>query len=231
MNRATRITVSVTGILCGISGLEHGIFETLQGSTAPESLLISAIGPAQRFWPGGTETAFTIVPNFLLTGILAVLASLAVITWSGWFISRRYGAAVFLLLSILQFLVGGGFAQIFLVVLIAAAATQIRPRLTWLRVLPASARRFLAHVWPWLLLLYSLSLSGAMVAAITGYFPLLSNLFALDTQALPGFLIVLGYATLGLLPLAILAGFAVDAGRALFPNPAEFLMKEKPDAA
>src|SRR5512141_2939572 len=90
-NLATRTIVSIVGILCGISGLEHGFFETLQGPVAPEGLLISAIGPAQRFWPGGTETAFTIVPNFLITGLLAMLASLAVIAWSIWFISGRYG--------------------------------------------------------------------------------------------------------------------------------------------
>ncbi len=128
-NHATRVIVSVVGMLCGVSGLEHGFFETLQGSAAPEGLLISAIGPAQRFWPGGTETAFTVIPNFLGTGILAMLASLAVIIWSGWYISRKHGALVFLLLSVLQFLVGGGFAQIFLVLLVAAGATHIHRRL------------------------------------------------------------------------------------------------------
>jgi len=62
---ATHITVAIVGILCGISGIEHGFFETLQGNTVPNKLLISAIGPANRFWPGGTETALTIIPNFL----------------------------------------------------------------------------------------------------------------------------------------------------------------------
>jgi hypothetical protein len=86
--------VSTVGILCGISGIEHGFFETLQGNTAPSQLLISAIGPANRFWPGGKETALTIVPSFFITGLLAMLA-------------------------------GGGFAQIFIVLMTTAAATQI----------------------------------------------------------------------------------------------------------
>ncbi len=212
INQATQMIVSVISIWCGVSGLEHGFFETLQGSAAPDGLLISAIGPVQRFWPGGTETAFTVIPNFLVTGILAMLVSLAVVIWSGWFITRKYGAIVFLLLSILQFLVGGGFAQIFLVLLVSAAATQIHARLTWMRaVFPAAIRRFLGALWVWLLLFFTFSLSGAMIAAIFGYFPLLSNLFDLDADTLPGFLTILGYSMLGLLPLTILAGLASDA--------------------
>ncbi len=216
INPATRIIVSVVCIWCGISGLEHGFFETLQGNAAPEGLLISAIGPAQRFWPGGTETAFTVIPNFLVTGILAMLASLAVIVWSGWFIASKHGAVVFLLLSILQFLVGGGFAQIFLVLLVSVAATQIHTRLAWFRPLfPALFWRFLGALWLWLLLLFAFSLSGMMVAAIFGYIPLLSNLFDLGADTLPGFLTTLGYSMLGLLPLTILAGLASDAERRL----------------
>jgi hypothetical protein len=67
---ATRVIAATAGVLCGISGLEHGFFEIRQGNTAPATLLISAIGSANRFWPGGTETALTVVPNYLVTGIL-----------------------------------------------------------------------------------------------------------------------------------------------------------------
>jgi hypothetical protein len=146
--RATRVIASTAGVLCGISGLEHGFFETLQGSTAPNALLISAIGPAQRFWPGGAETALTIVPNFLVTGILAMIASLMVILWSAAFIQRKHGALIFLALSLVQFLVGGGFAQILLVPIIAAGATQINGSLNWVRrIFPLSVRRVLAKSW------------------------------------------------------------------------------------
>ncbi len=41
---------------------------------------------------------------------------------------------VFLLLSVLQFQVGGGFAQIFLVLLVAAATSQIHARPAWFKV-------------------------------------------------------------------------------------------------
>lgn len=209
---ATRVIASTAGLLCGISGLEHGFFETLQGSTAPDALLISAIGPAQRFWPGGTETALTIAPNYLITGILAMLASLMVIIWSVAFIHRKHGAFIFLLLSVAQFLVGGGFAQIFLVLVTAAAATQINASLNWFRaLLPLAVRRPLAKVWPWLLLAFVLSFSSAIFAAIFGYIPVVSNLFSLRGSDLTSFLYALGYFMLGLLPLTFLAGFAHDS--------------------
>lgn len=210
-NQATRVIVSTAGILCGISGLEHGFFETLQGNVAPSSLLINAIGPANRFWPGGTETALTVIPSFLITGFLAMLASLMVIYWSAKVIHRKHGAAIFLLLSILQFLVGGGFAQIFLVFLTAAAATQINTPLTWLRDhLPVEIRRFLARLWLEFLIVFALSFLGAIVAAIFGYFPVVSNLFNLYNDDLTKFLYGLGYSILGLFPLTILAGLARD---------------------
>jgi len=123
--QATRIIVSTAGVLCGLSGLEHGFFETLQGNVPPNGLLFAAIGPANRFWPGGTEYALSVIPNLLVTGILAMLASLAVIIWSAAFIHKKFGWVVFLGLSIAQFLVGGGFGQIFIVLAAAAAATQI----------------------------------------------------------------------------------------------------------
>jgi len=216
---ATRTIVSAVGVLCGISGLEHGFFETLQGSSAPGGLLISAIGPANRFWPGGTETALTVIPNFFITGILAMLASFMVIIWSGLFIQRKNGALIFLLLSLLQFLVGGGFAQIFLVLLTAAAATQINAPLSWLRThLPIGIRHFLAKLWLWFLVVYLLSFSGAMFAAIFGYFPVLSSLFNLVADRLTDFLFALGFSMLGFFPLIILAGFAGDIDRQAGPH-------------
>ena len=81
-NSRVRITASVIGVLLGLSGmLNHGIFEILQGNTPTNGYFIEAIGEAQRYWVHGTEAAITLVPNFLATGILAVLAGLAVIAF------------------------------------------------------------------------------------------------------------------------------------------------------
>ena len=209
---ATRLVVSSVGILCGVSGLEHGYFETLQGNVAPGGLLISAIGPANRFWPGGTETALTVVPNFLISGLLAMLASLLVIIWAAAFVERKHGSAVFILLSILQFLVGGGFAQIFLAILVGVAATGLNAPLTWWRThLPSALRRLLARLQLWLLVAFLLLFSVAIVMAIFGYFPVVSDLLNWGAVDRTAFLYALGYFMLGLLPLAIIAGIAYDA--------------------
>ncbi|MEW5868574.1 MAG: hypothetical protein AB1894_04810 [Chloroflexota bacterium] len=208
---ATRVIASTVGVLCGISGLEHGFFETLQGSAVPSELLISAIGPAQRFWPGGAETALTIVPNFFVTGLLAMLASLLVIVWSAAFIQREYGSLVFFLLSVFQFLVGGGFAQIFLVLLNTAAATQINaPWKGWRVLLPGFLRRGLARLWVGLLVVFALAFLSAMYAAVFGTFPLVGSLFDLRIENMTDTLYSLGYGLLALLPLTVLADLAQD---------------------
>ena len=51
----------------------------------------------------------TLVQNFLITGIFAILVSLVVIAWSAMFIQRKNGGLTLILLSILMLLVGGGF--------------------------------------------------------------------------------------------------------------------------
>ncbi len=66
---ATRVTATTVGVLMGLSGMNHGFFEFLQGNVATGGLVIQAIGPAQRFWERGTEEAFSIVPTFLASGL------------------------------------------------------------------------------------------------------------------------------------------------------------------
>ena len=68
----TKAVAAALGVCVGVSGLDHGFFEALQGNTATPGLIVQAIGPAQRMWIHGTEEAFTLVPNFLVTGILAM---------------------------------------------------------------------------------------------------------------------------------------------------------------
>jgi hypothetical protein len=63
-NHATKIVASIFGVLVGLAGIEHGVFEILQGNVSTNGIVIDAIGPAQRFWEYSTETALTIIPNF-----------------------------------------------------------------------------------------------------------------------------------------------------------------------
>ena len=44
-NNATRMSVSAFGVLCGLTGIVAGYFETLQGNVATSGFIISTIGP------------------------------------------------------------------------------------------------------------------------------------------------------------------------------------------
>lgn len=90
INRASRVVASTLGVLVGLAGIDHGIFEILQGNVPTNDFLIAAIGPGQRFWQYGEETALTIVPNFLVTGILAVIFGFLVAFWALLFIDKKW---------------------------------------------------------------------------------------------------------------------------------------------
>lgn len=149
LNSATRAVTSTLGVLVGLAGIEHGFFELLQGNVTPSGIIIDAIGPSQRFWEYGTERALTVIPNFFVTGILAIIFGLLVTIWAGVFILRKYGGAVLMLLSIILWLIGGGFAPIFSNIC-HCYATRINKPLKWWRAhLPINVRGFLAKLWPW----------------------------------------------------------------------------------
>ena len=172
-NYATKKVASIFGVLVGLAGIQHGIFEILQGNGAPNDIMIDAIGPAQKFWEYATETALTIIPNFLITGIFAVIFGLLVTIWAGAFIDKKYGAWIFGLLSLILWLVGGGFAPIFMSILGFAAATRINKPLEWWRKnLPVNLRGFLSRLWPWSIIIYVLVFAMGVEIAIFGY-PLL----------------------------------------------------------
>ena len=128
VNRATRIIASTLGVLLGMGGLDHGILEAMQGNTPTGGHLINALaaGTSWSLLKQGGEGAFTVVPNFLLTGILSIAMALAVIVWSAWFIHRRRGSLVLLLLCLFLVLVGGGIAQILFIAITLAVSTRIR---------------------------------------------------------------------------------------------------------
>ena len=169
----TRTVASALGVCVGVSGLDHGFFEALQGNTATPGLIVQAIGPAQRMWIHGTEEAFTLVPNFLVTGILAMVVGLLTIVWSIGFIDRPNGSRVLLLLGGLLFLVGGGIGMLVFLLFGWAVARRIhRPLTSWQSVLPTGVCRILSMAWPGLvgvgLALYAFALEVAIVGVVPG---------------------------------------------------------------
>jgi hypothetical protein len=204
---ATQTVASTFGVLVGLAGIEHGFFEILQGTVTPSSIMIDAIGPAQKFWEYATEPALTIIPNFLVTGILAIIFGLLVTIWAGAFIDRKYGARILLLLSIILWLVGGGFAPIFMSILATAAASRINKPLKWWHTyLPVNLRDFLAKLWPWSIITFVIVFVIGVETAIFGY-PLLWFFDANVTYTIQwssAFIMVV------LWPVSIITAFAYD---------------------
>lgn len=173
---ATGVVASALGVMAGVSGLDHGFFEVLQGNSATTGLFVHSIGPRQQMWAYGTEDALTLVPNFLVTGILAVAVAIAVIVWSIGFIDRRHGSRVFLGLGSMLLLVGGGVAMVVSVILGWAIARRIgRPIEWWRRLTPEPLARGLERVWPGLLVVAGALYAVALETAIVGFVPDVSN--------------------------------------------------------
>ncbi len=206
-NEATKTVASTFGVLVGLAGIEHGFFEILQGNVAPSDLMMDAIGPAQKFWEYATETALTIIPNFLVTGVLAMIFGLLVTIWAVAFIERKHGAWIFGGLSLILWLVGGGFAPIIMSILAFATATRINKPLNWWRTyLPTNFRGFLSTLWPWSIIAYVLVFVFGVEIAIFGY-PLLWLFDADVTYAIQW---TLALIMVLLWPVSITTAFAHD---------------------
>lgn len=204
---ATRIIATTVGVFFGLfSSINHGIFEILQGNTSTNGLIITAIGEAQRFWPEGTEPALTLIPNYLVTGIAAILVGIAIVIWSIWFLPTKHGRTVFLVLFLVSFLVGGGIGQAFFFLPAWAFATRMDKPLNWWRkTLPKGAWPFLSQVWMIFLAAAVVSMLIGLEMAIFGWFPGITDLEALTNINM---LFVFGSALLFV--LAFISGFGQE---------------------
>jgi hypothetical protein len=210
MNRVTKTIVSTIGVILGLSGIDHGIFEILQGNTPTNVGIIQAIGPAQKMWEYGGEEALTIIPNFLVTGLLAILVGIALIVWSVRYVHRVRGPFVLFLLTVLLLLFGGGVAApVVIYPLAGISATRINKPLNWWRkALPKSLRPTLAKLWPYTLTIGTISFLIGLYIAITGHVPGVS---AADPERILAICwsFVFGGGW-GLFLLSLLSGFADD---------------------
>ena len=173
---AIRVIATTVGVIFGLAGFNHGFFEFLQGNTSTNGLIIQAIGEAQRFWPLGTEEAFTIIPNFMISGLLSMALGLTIVAWSLFYLPTKRGPTVFLVLFVLLFLVGGGIGQIVFFIPAWAFATRMDAPLTWWRkTLPQRTWSILSKLWPVILNLASLLILMGLEIAIFGYVPGMSD--------------------------------------------------------
>lgn len=222
-NRATAIITAVLGVTFAIAGIHHGFFEILQGNTPTESFFINSIGPGQQMWEYGTDGAFTLIPNFLITGIAAIFVSLVIVLGSvfvvrgsesvgrgsGIGLLREKWPTVFLLLFILLTLVGGGIGHIIFFLTTWAYATRMnRPLKWWRKILSGNFGRMISVVWVYSLSFASLCYIIALEISVLGYVPGVSD---------PGSILAVcwGFLLLGLIFINItyISGFAYDIVR------------------
>jgi hypothetical protein len=199
MRNATRVVASMFGVFAGLASIEHGYFETRRGNVRPDGLMIASMGPPcqpEEVWYA-CEPAMTILPSFLVTGILAILIGLVVVVWAAGFIQKKRGGLILILLSILMLLLGGGIFPPLIGIVGGIAGTRINVPPTGRRAKrPGSLSRILAALWPWPLVVFGSWLIGQW---IVGYF-------------FNEFLMELGFAVpLGIVGLILLSVFSASA--------------------
>jgi len=196
MRSAVSVVASSFGAFACIGAVEHGFFEIMQGSARPDGIMITSMGPPcrpEQIW-NACEPAMTVIPNYLITGILAIMFGLIGIIWSLFFIERKVGGLVLILLSIAMLLLGGGIFPPLIGIIGGLTGTRInKPRRTDTPI------HFLSVLWPWTLILFFVLLFGQWIVGA------ISNEF-MTKIIIPNLLLVLA-----LLILSPLSAFAYDA--------------------
>ena len=199
MRKATQIVAASFGFIAGIAGLEHGYFEFLQGNARPVSLMFASMGSPcvpERIWHA-CEPAITILPNYMITGILTVILGLLTMIWSAIYVKRKNGGSILILLSIILLLFGGGFFPPLFGMVGGTAGIKINKSLTGKTI--GSFMRFAAKLWPWPLVIFMAWVLGQY---LVGYF------FNVFLRSIMGFSVLLMVV---MLPLSVYAGYAYDA--------------------
>ena len=206
MRSTTKVTVLTFAGIMGLAGIEHGIGEIRQGSLPPARLIFPSWPDSAFFRIVGGEPAMTLVPNLLVTGILAILFSLAFLAWAVLFVERKNGGLVLILLAVAMLLAGGGIFPPVIGILIGILATRINAPLTGRRAHHSAAlSTFLERIWPWSF--------GACVLAWLCLFPginILGYFFGVNDPRYTVMLIVLAFGMLG---VTVFTGLTLDNQR------------------
>lgn len=203
---AARLTATIFGVLGGFGGLIHGIGETLQGNVAPGGIFFESWSRGPIYDHMGGDPAMSLVPNLLITGILAIVVSLVVMIWSAAFVGRKRGGLVLIGLMIVLLLVGGGVGPIVVGVLAGVAGLGIdAPHTFWRERLSSPVRRTLAALWPWLF-------AVSLISGLTLFVVALILMAVFDVGNSDQYFGLFQLTFVALL-LSVIAGPAYDAGR------------------
>ena len=146
MKVSTVVLITYTAII----GFIHGLGEILQAGSQATSNLIFALDVAdpEKVWHGGLP-AFTLVPDFLISGIITVLISIAIIVLANLLIENKY-FIFFPLIFILLFLFGGGFVPPFIGI-ISSTYYAIQKKSSMNTKQPTLLRKLFANLWIYLI--------------------------------------------------------------------------------
>jgi len=202
MNQATLVLYKTLGILAGIMGIEHGIGEVLEGFRPTEGIFILSWPDSTFFEIMSGEPAMTVIPNYLVTGLLAIIFSgvfLVTLIKSNFY--RKSITTLFVLLA-LMLLTGGGFGPPILGVIAVLIALKINSPLKSWSKLPSKIHNVLSMLWPWS---FGLCLIGWLMmfpgAALIAY-------FTGDDNAL--FMLIPIVIAFTFIPITLLLGFSRD---------------------
>jgi hypothetical protein len=148
----------------------------------------------------------SIIPNLLISGILTVLFSLALLVWSLFAMRTKSSAIGLILFSVVLLLVGGGLGPPLMLLIVGLAATRIDKPLTWWRSRdPDSRVPFLARLW-----------RPAVIAGVLGYLALLPGIPIAEQIVGPidaGIVVAVSAFSFGSFFLSIFAALASDSYR------------------
>jgi hypothetical protein len=202
MNKATTILSLTLGGLAGIMGIEHGIGEVLEGYRPTDGLFILSWPDSAFFEIMSGEPAMTIIPNYLVTGLLAISFSCVfLVMFMKSSLDRNTTMLLFALL-ILMLLTGGGFGPPILGILAVLIALKRNSSLkTWSK-LPLSFHSVLSMLWPWS---FGICLLGWLMlfpgAALIVFFTGMDNALLMIIPILIAFAFI---------PITLLLGFSRD---------------------
>lgn len=170
INQATKKTAISFCILSGIASIIHGFFEILQGNVPVKIGRIMAIGPAHRFWEFGGEPALTIIPNYLVTGILTVIISVCLFVWAFLFIDKKYNLLWIILLTISMLLFGGGLAPpTYMIISIGAILFLKRDVVLRKSTFTGKILNGFSFLWPGILYFQYVLFLIAIISGLSGY--------------------------------------------------------------
>lgn len=145
-----------------IVGFIHGVGEILQTGSKPNSNFIYALDVTNpdKVWHAGLP-AFSLIPDFLISGIITVLISTVIIILVNLLIESNY-FKFFPLLFILLFLFGGGFVPPFIGI-ISSTYYVIWKRTNMNNMQPSFLIKLIANLWIYLISVLMLWLPSSWI--------------------------------------------------------------------